>query len=99
MCGSVRLKPKFTPEVSSIKLFGPGVAQDAKQNKKMGSKKSSVMPTFLKSHTPRGLQNDRLNLKPNAKALVHAGLNSLSQRHDLAACGGHACLAAFVDEH
>jgi hypothetical protein len=32
-CGTVRRKPKFTPEVISIILFGPGVTPETKQNK------------------------------------------------------------------
>src|SRR5208283_2619480 len=31
-CGSVRAKPNFTPEVISIKLFGPGLAAAATPN-------------------------------------------------------------------
>jgi NAD(P)H-dependent flavin oxidoreductase YrpB (nitropropane dioxygenase family) len=30
MCGTVRAKPKFTPDAISIRLFGPGVIEDTK---------------------------------------------------------------------
>ena len=30
MCGMVRTKPKFTPDASSMKLFGPGVTEVTK---------------------------------------------------------------------
>ena len=42
ICGSVRLNPKFTPDVISIKLFGPGVTDDARANN-TSAKRMSVL--------------------------------------------------------
>ncbi len=50
MCGRVRLKPKFTPEASSIMLLGPGVMEvtNAKSvNARSKSKERNMLPVRI----------------------------------------------------
>ena len=43
ICGRVRLNPKFTPDVISIRLFGPGVTDDARANNTSARKRSVLI--------------------------------------------------------
>ena len=43
ICGTVRQKPKFTPDAKSIKLFGPGVTEVATANVASAMRVSSVI--------------------------------------------------------
>ena len=49
-CGSVRAKPNFTPEVMSIKLFGPGVAAATTPN---ATKPARTSRCTCKAEAPR----------------------------------------------
>ena len=42
MCGIVRTKPKFVPDVMSMRLFGPGVIEDTKAKATRAVKSSAV---------------------------------------------------------
>ena len=51
ICGTLRRNPKVAPEVSSIKLFGPGVMEPAKVNTA-----NAVIISMLMAEVPQSNQ-------------------------------------------
>ncbi|MNV87526.1 hypothetical protein D3C71_1816530 [compost metagenome] len=47
MCGTLRRTPKFTPEASSIMLFGPGVTEVTKAKRMKAKISSRLMAVTL----------------------------------------------------
>ncbi|EHK56045.1 hypothetical protein MAXJ12_16978 [Mesorhizobium alhagi CCNWXJ12-2] len=47
ICGTVRQNPKFTPDASSMKLFGPGVTEVTKAKTSRARKASGDMNLFI----------------------------------------------------
>ncbi len=66
MCGIVRRNPKFTPDASSIMLFGPGVIEVANAKTDSASRASPVIgarPGRAELESCRSRQNDPIPLE------------------------------------